>query len=467
MSRFSLGAAGALTLVMACQYDPEPPVLHYSLSEDTLALDEYGRPIVPGKVREHILGSLEMLFGSPAHPQYMLLAEWADAGFDPNYPQFPADDMGSGELDGEWDAIVADNTRRFAEQLAHIDAGEYESVKTPRGAPDLRAEWADLLATQADFEQAEEFRGEARRLFEEYYPTLRDSSELYRTQCLHCHGTEGGGNGPTADFLDPRPRDYRLGVFKFTALKDKANPRREDLYRILSQGVTGTAMPSFMRFSRSELHGLVDYVRLLSIRGMVERDLRVTYENEDPLTPEYVAESYKSIWERWQRASESVIAYDGEVPAPTPEGIARGRELFMDAGKGNCQSCHGASGRGNGDSAFVTDEHGDRMAKPDDWGNSIMPRNLRLGINRGGSRPIDIYRRIYAGINGTQMPALGESKDADGNPLLTPEELWNIVHYVRSLGERPPPVHVASSGHSASSEPRSSSGHSEGSGSGH
>jgi mono/diheme cytochrome c family protein len=165
-----------------------------------------------------------------------------------------------------------------------------------------------------------------------------------------------------------------------------------------------------------------------------------------------VAESYKSIWNRWLRASESVIAYDGEIPAPTPEGIARGRELFMDAGKGNCQSCHGSGGRGDGDSAFVTDEDGHRMAKPDDWGNSIMPRNLRLGINRGGSRPIDIYRRIYAGINGTQMPALGESKDADGNPLLTPEELWDIVHYVRSLGERPRHVTAASSSeHSATS----------------
>jgi hypothetical protein len=50
---------------------------------------------------------------------------------------------------------------------------------------------------------------------------------------------------------------------------------------------------------------------------------------------------------------------------------------------------------------------------------------------------VDLYRRIYAGINGTPMPALGDSKDANGDPLLTDEELWSLVHYVRSLSESP------------------------------
>ena len=56
---------------------------------------------------------------------------------------------------------------------------------------------------------------------------------------------------------------------------------------------------------------------------------------------------------------------------------------------------------------------------------------------RGGSRPIDVYRRIYAGINGTPMPGLGETKGADGEALLTGDDLWALVHYVRALAERP------------------------------
>jgi hypothetical protein len=56
---------------------------------------------------------------------------------------------------------------------------------------------------------------------------------------------------------------------------------------------------------------------------------------------------------------------------------------------------------------------------------TIPPRNLRRGIYRGGRRPLDIYYRIHAGINGAPMPA------AKGT--IPPEDIWHIVNYVRSL----------------------------------
>jgi hypothetical protein len=76
-------------------------------------------------------------------------------------------------------------------------------------------------------------------------------------------------------------------------------------------------------------------------------------------------------------------------------------------------------------------------AYDDDWGHPILPRDLVRGIYRGGKRPIDIYRRIYAGINGTPMPALGESRDASGELLMPGEDMWALVHFVRSLSEKP------------------------------
>ena len=42
----------------------------------------------------------------------------------------------------------------------------------------------------------------------------------------------------------------------------------------------------------------------------------------------------------------------------------------------------------------------------------------------GGGRPIDIYRRIYSGINGTPMP--GFSQQLSGKP----DTFWDLVHYV-------------------------------------
>ena len=53
-----------------------------------------------------------------------------------------------------------------------------------------------------------------------------------------------------------------------------------------------------------------------------------------------------------------------------------------------------------------------------------MPRNLRLPVYRGGDHPSDIYLRIANGIEGTPMPS---------SNILTSDEKWKLVAYVRSL----------------------------------
>jgi hypothetical protein len=67
---------------------------------------------------------------------------------------------------------------------------------------------------------------------------------LYREHCSHCHGITGDGMGPTAAFLNPYPRDYRPGVFKFKSTERADKPTHADLVRILHNGIAGTSMPS-------------------------------------------------------------------------------------------------------------------------------------------------------------------------------------------------------------------------------
>lgn len=387
-------------------------------------------------VQDHLLGSLEMLFGTPGNPSYVLTAEWKDDSFNPNHPNSKKDDNGSGELsETDLAAIRSDNQRRFAEELALVAKRQYSAIRPQKTAPILQHE-LEVLIQDKDLKE-DERQAKIRELFEGYYPSFRDSAELYRQQCLHCHGVEGGADGPTAAFLEPRPRDYRSGIFKFTAVKDKARPRREDLYRVLDMGVYATAMPSFRRFSIAEREGLVDYVRLLAMRGEVENRLVGTYKEEETITTAAILEAYKDVWDKWEEARGKVVTFEGEIPAPTPELLARGKELFHDAKKGNCASCHGDLGQGDGASAWKIDETTGKKvsAYKDDWGHDITPRNLTQGLFRGGRRPIDIYRRIYSGINGGPMPAIGESKDAQGNLLLSATDMWALVHYVRSLSE--------------------------------
>ena len=56
---------------------------------------------------------------------------------------------------------------------------------------------------------------------------------LYRRHCAHCHGITGDGHGPTAPILNPYPRDYRPGMFKFksTYTAGQADRRRSAPHR--------------------------------------------------------------------------------------------------------------------------------------------------------------------------------------------------------------------------------------------
>ena len=469
----------ASLLSVGCKLEPQVPEQRHSLNSDAieanvdLALDE--------RAQANLAGALDMLYGSPAEPGLLPVAAWVEEGYDPNgggYDELSPD---------EWDALVADNEVHFARQLAAIDAGNFDDVAEPLNSVDLWASWTDHLSLleeegmtpdsllDPEDEEAGTWRDEAKRLWTDHYPTLAETAEMYRTQCQHCHGVSGGGDGSTAEFLNPLPRDYRPGIFKFTALKDKARPRRQDLARVLREGIYMTAMPSFARFSEARLQGLVDYVRLLSKRGETEILLASDYEaySEDPassLAIEKIQETYLFVHDRWPMDDDLVITYSGEIPATTPESIARGKQLFL-GGEGvgaNCVSCHGVDGRGlSGPSAKERDPVTEVLDwVKDEWGNEIRPRNLTRGEYRFGRRPIDIYRRVYSGINGTPMPAhLGmQITDADGNQReLGEDDVWDLVHYVLYMGTVDIEPAVQTAAHAAAHEAGDDHGHDEGS----
>ena len=277
---------------------------------------------------------------------------------------------------------------------------------------------------------------------------------LYREHCAHCHGVTGDALGPTAAFLNPYPRDYRPGVFKFKSTERADKPTHPDLVRILKNGIPGTSMPSFALLSETQIDALAEYVKYLSIRGETELALmRAYFELDDdaqgklPETREFlVGEMLAPVAEKWKTAADALIPVP-EMPADIDmaASIAKGRELFY-GDKANCVKCHGPTALGDGQAndyddwnkAIVTWKQ--ELASADGAAKStarkvlegdsleprtIPPRNLRQGIYRGGRRPIDIYYRVHAGINGAPMPA------AKGT--ISPEDIWHIVNYVRSL----------------------------------
>jgi hypothetical protein len=65
-----------------------------------------------------------------------------------------------------------------------------------------------------------------------------------------------------------------------------------------------------------------------------------------------------------------------------------------------------------------------------------QPRNFAWGGFRGGSEPTDLFRRLVLGIEGSPMPPIARAEG--NNPGLTDDEIWDLVHYVMSLGEVKP-----------------------------
>jgi len=85
------------------------------------------------------------------------------------------------------------------------------------------------------------------------------AKENYAQFCAQCHGVSGGGNGPAAAALQPKPMNF-TDCARMAKIPDKT------LFTVIRDGTQaanlGNAMPpSKDAFDDSEIHDLVAYVR--------------------------------------------------------------------------------------------------------------------------------------------------------------------------------------------------------------
>jgi len=213
-----------------------------------------------------------------------------------------------------------------------------------------------------------------------------DVTQLYDRSCASCHGTDGLGHGPAADALNPKPRDFTRGWYKFRSTASGSLPTDDDLYRTIEAGLPGTSMLGWKGIlSDAQMRALVAYVKQFSPRFAAE--------HPDPVP-----------------ATRQVVA--------SPESIQKGRAAYDSLA---CGACHGDGGTG-----------ADAVAggMKDDWGNDVYAPNLTEPWSfRGGRTAADVYLRLKTGINGTPMPSFADTaKD---------EDLWHVANYVVSLARKP------------------------------
>jgi len=234
---------------------------------------------------------------------------------------------------------------------------------------------------------------------------IEAGKRVYFTKCVWCHGVDGAGDGPGADRLWPRPRNFNQGTFKIrhTAsgelpLFDAKKPveAQNDLFATVTHGLPGSAMPPW--------EGILTEEQRLQVLSFVTTQLVKDRKFTDT-----------------KSESQTVLQMAELKPiAASEESLKKGAELIVEK---KCVECHGMEGRGDGNAFNLKD----------DWGFSIQPANWHKCWNFRGSRQDpynvnNIFRTFSTGVNGTPMPSFADNT--------TVEERWHIANFVNSLCER-------------------------------
>ncbi len=210
----------------------------------------------------------------------------------------------------------------------------------------------------------------------------RAGAPLYRRFCIGCHGSLGDGEGENAMWIDPKPRNFTLGIFKCRSTPSGTLPTDEDLFETIARGVLNSNMPQWRPLTDQDRADLIAYVKHFSPR----------FVSEKPGPPIQVPPE----------------------PEVTAERIKAGQATFK---RIECWKCHGVEGRGNGPSADTLTDDQNRPIKPFNFHDTDR--------FKCGASDQDLYKIFMTGLDGTPMPSFMDN--------LKPDDAWDLVFYLRTL----------------------------------
>jgi mono/diheme cytochrome c family protein len=207
-------------------------------------------------------------------------------------------------------------------------------------------------------------------------------AKVYRRYCVGCHGPDGDGAGENAPWIDPKPRDFTLAVFKCRSTPSGTLPTDQDLFDAMTRGFVTTNMPIWRPLTQQNRADAIAYIKTFSPKWH-------TFKPGTPIT----------------------------IPAEAPLTIAsilHGRELFQ---KMECWKCHGPQGHGDGPSAATLTDNKDQPIRPY---NFATGSRFKCGVTNR-----DLYRIFMTGLDGTPMPSFADD--------IQPADAWDLVHFLRTL----------------------------------
>ena len=114
---------------------------------------------------------------------------------------------------------------------------------------------------------------------------LEIGREIYQESCWFCHGEDGDGDGPISPYLFPRPRDFTMGSYKLRTTQSGELPLDEDLFRTITLGIDGTAMPGWEpHLTEEERWQVINYIKGFASDLFEDEFFDTNYENINDMT---------------------------------------------------------------------------------------------------------------------------------------------------------------------------------------
>lgn len=183
--------------------------------------------------------------------------------------------------------------------------------------------------------------------------------QVYETYCIGCHGTTGMGDGEAASFLNPKPRNFIAGDYKYFHFGEAGPfPSDASLEITIRNGLAGSSMPAFPLLTDQEIKEVTTYIKSIRQGG---------WQESGPI----------------QAASEPVMI-EGEA----------GDELFVNAG---CNGCHQLDAVGAvGGVGPSLNQLSDRLSAEEIYESIVNPNDILAAECPAGPCPANVMPAYFA-----------------------------------------------------------------------
>lgn len=221
---------------------------------------------------------------------------------------------------------------------------------------------------------------------------------IYKEYCSQCHGATGKGDGPAASGLDPKPAIHANMPFEKLPI--------EYLYNVINHGGAAMGKSPNMPYWNLTIgqQGVADVIAYLqaTFKGAPEMAAAASVGKPSGVCPQ----PRKTV-----KAPDAFLSKVNPLPA-SADRVQAGKLLFLQTAQPvACAMCHGKEGNGQG---FM----GAALIPP--------PRNFTCGTMMKDIPDGQLFWIIKNGSPGTGMMSFAGLPD---------EQVWQLIHYVRSLAK--------------------------------